>query len=175
MSCRVRDGRDGAVRVGELDVVRCLPRHLEQLAPRLRQLDYQELEAARGFDMQPLEVLLDAWRISAVTYAAELAGQAIACWGVHPVSVMGGIGVPWLLTSDEITRRPLAAATLARPALGVLLDVYPRLIQWVDARHEPALRFVRWLGFHVEDAQPYGPYGMPFHPVAIGRGGPARV
>ena len=40
---------------------------------------------------------------------------------------------------------------------------YSLLINFVDARHGVAIRWLKWLGFKVFPAKPFGPDKLPFH------------
>ena len=41
------------------------------------------------------------------------------------------------------------------------------LINYTDARYTKALRWLRWLGFHMHEAVPYGVNGELFHPMTL--------
>lgn len=146
--------------------------HAEALAPLMRPEDAAEVWASGGYP--PLDVLLEALNFSDVAYTLFLDGEVAAMWGVGPAmkpTLLAGrwLGVPWLLTGRAVTKHPGAFLRACRACLPLLLQRYPVLVQWVDARYVAAVRWVRWLGFEVGEPVPFGVSGLPFHPVRIRR------
>ena len=84
--------------------------------------------------------------------------------GVGPLSLLGGEGCPWLLGSDLVARHALAFARRNRAMVASWLRTYPVLRNHVDARNFQAIRWLRWLGFEVKPAMPYGVRRLPFDP-----------
>ena len=127
---------------------------LDAIASRLRASDREELDA--------LETGLDARQ--AVESCVALSAWRRALWhGDIPLAVTGvvpcgdGTHAPWLVGTDDIGRFPLA---FLRACRGIVRDVYRKhfapLLNYVDARQERSIRFLRSLGFRVEDAGPLG-------------------
>ena len=42
------------------------------------------------------------------------------------------------------------------------------MFNYVDARHTDAIRWLKWLGFTLHPATPYGPFDLPFHKFTMG-------
>lgn len=131
------------------------------LAPRLRQADRDEVWAS--FRSKPEAALSKSFRLSSHAWAG-LADEKLVCmWGVCPASLLNRIGVPWLLGSDEVETHQVAFLRRSRPALAEMLETYTVLTNWVDARNRVSMRWLRWLGFTLYPAQPFGPDRLPFH------------
>ena len=114
-----------------------------------------------------LEVSERAWSLL-------LDGEVAALWGVAPggrgsILARPPVGIVWAMTADSLARHRRLAARVSRQAVAELLELYPALVNWVDARYRSALRWVRWLGFEVGEAQPLGVAGLPFHPIVLRR------
>jgi len=134
-------------------------RDAEALAPRLRAADLREVAAATG--QRPLDVLARGVASSDPALAAVPDGE--------------GSGVVWLLGSDELVRRPAFFLRTSRRWLERLHERYRRLWNFVDARNEVHLRWLRWCGFSViRTVAEHGIEGRPFHEVEsvrVPRGG----
>ena len=107
----------------------------------------------------------DALRVSLLTsqvaYTWHLDGRPLAFAGLR--IERAGVGTPWLLTTDEAKRH---AVSLHKMALRFLYfqpcDV---LLQHADSTYSSALRWLARLGFVVQEARPWGPFGHLFCPV----------
>jgi hypothetical protein len=132
------------------------------LVANLRALDRQEIDASHGGD--PHEAVRHALAVSPHRWAMEVDGELALLGGVAPVSLVGGIGSPWLLGTRVLERR---GGVLTRVCLGyrdLALGLYPVLVNYVDARNTNSIRWLKRLGFAVADEPtPYGPQRMPFY------------
>ncbi len=135
--------------------------HARDLAPRLRAPDLAEIEAAT--DRAPEDALLESLDRALDARVALLDGRPIAIWGLGTQSMMFGPGVPWMVGSDELAGAGLRFLRESRAAIGWMLARYGRLVNWVDARNAPAIRYLAWLGFAFDPAAPWGARGMAFH------------
>lgn len=143
-------------------MVPAAPEHVDELAPKMRPADTAEVLASGGFT--PREALEESVTASAHAFAALFDGEVAALWGV----VDGpGCGIVWALTGPAVERHPKAFLRHSRIAVNVLLRHYPALTNFVDARYEQALRWVRRLGFSVGPPEPFGAAGLPFHRILL--------
>lgn len=152
--------------MGRLSFIAARPAHAEALAPRLRACDVEEIAASSG--LSPLAALLASIQVSPVAYAVFFESEVMALLGVgaHPSP---GVGVVWLLGSDTIDQHPKLFWRDSRPVLAHLCESYEVLINMVDARNERSLRWLRRLGFTVDQAVPFGVAHLPFHPITLRR------
>lgn len=141
------------------------PGDLETLAANMRQADRDEIAAAGIPD--PLAALQSSAACSTECLTALFDGEVACVFGVGPISILLGIGAPWMLGSDQITRHPGAFITHARPYILRMLQAYPHLFNFVDARNSKAIRWLKRVGFTLHDPVPHGPLGMPFHPFEM--------
>lgn len=133
----------------------------EYLAAHMREADREEVEAATG--ESPYEALVDGLRISTHAFAAERDGRLIALWGFTPISLLSGIGVPWMLGTDEVYRCGRSLTRVAKASFEHVQPLYPVLLNYVDARNTRAIRWLQFVGFQVFEAEPYGVAQLPFH------------
>lgn len=92
-----------------------------------------------------------------------LDGELAALYGVAPVSVMGGQGCPWLLGTDACLRHWRTFLRHSRPVFIRQASRYSYLENRVHVKNVPSIRWLRWLGFELEPAMPYGWQREPFH------------
>ena len=134
----------------------------ERLAIDLRPADRAEIIAASGPDT--LATIRQAIRVSTHCWAAEDGdGGLVALFGFAPVSLLAGIGSPWLLATPRLERIPGALTRLARRYLADIATTYPVLGNPGDARNTASIRWLQRLGFQIGPPKPYGAAGLPFH------------
>lgn len=142
-----------------ITVVPATAEHAAALALRMRAEDAAECEA---IGMTPLASIEMSLRVSDLAYAAFVDGEVMGIYGVAPLTVLGDIACPWLLTADGAVRHRRAFLEENRAFLRFALQRYPVLVTYVDARYSQALRWMRWLGFTVDEAAPFGPLNALF-------------
>lgn len=148
-------------------IVSATMEHAAELAPRLRALDFAEIESASGHPV--IEVLAESVERAVWAEALLIDGRVEAVGGLRTLSMMFGPGVAWLVGSDRLTERKRWFLSQSRRQVGRMLGHYDRLLNWVDARNRPAARYLRGLGFSIGEAAPWGAAGLPFHPFSMER------
>lgn len=151
----------------QASIVEATADHARELAPRLRAEDVAEVLAAAG--ETPLQALLGSLERSSCAWALFLDDQVAALWGLVPIPGVAGVAAVWMLGSDSLTHHALTFWRLCRREVPRLLELVPVIVNLVDARYERALRWARRLGFEVLEARPFGPQGLPFHPIVARR------
>lgn len=151
--------------------MRATEEHALALAPTMRPEDAAEVLASGGYS--PEEALVESLKVSSEAYTLLLDGKPAVMWGVVAMPTRTILepptGVVWLLGGEAIRRRKRLFLRLSRVGVSLLLERYALLVNAVDARYVGALRWVRWLGFKVGEAEPFGEAGLPFHPISIRR------
>ncbi|EFM18633.1 hypothetical protein [Pantoea sp. aB] len=135
--------------------------HIEQLLPHVRQADIEEFES--GWAMTPEQVLHYGIEKSSFCWAGIADGDVVAIFGVTPASILTGNGTPWLVASDRLQKYSRAFIRHSKPLLAGILETFPRLENYVDARNIAAKQWLHWMGFQLYDPVPAGPNGMLFH------------
>jgi hypothetical protein len=137
--------------------------HIFWLANNMSEADRDEVAAAVG--MGPFRALADSLERSVAAWTGMVDDARPVCmFGVTPLDILGGIGSPWLLGTDEVKKYGLAFLKLSRGYVPRMLDLFPVLVNYVDVRHEVAIKWLKWLGFKF-DPEPvsYGIWGLPFY------------
>lgn len=136
------------------------------IAAHLREADRQEIAATRP-NADPADVIANAVLRSSHTWVAAN-GSPIAIFGVAPVSLLGSIGSPWLLATDEAFKHPRTLVVAGRRYISTMRALYSKLFNYVDARNDKSIRWLRRIGFTVLPAVPYGVEGELFHRFEMG-------
>jgi hypothetical protein len=142
-------------------VVKAHRDHIPYLAEHMAAADAEEVRAAVG--LSPYRGLEDSLNRSIVAWTGTVDGRPVCMFGVSPIDILCGIGSPWLLGTDEIRQHAKTFMKLNRDYIPKMLSLSPSLVNWVDARHETAIRWLKWLGFTFDMyPQPYGLFKLPF-------------
>lgn len=136
------------------------------LAPRLRAADVAEVAASSG--RTPAEALRVGLQMGRA-WTVFLGGEPVAMYGFAVVSLAGGTASPWLLGTEAVSEHPWVFGRQARRVVDAWLQIFPRMQNFVDARHTAAVRWLEWLGFTLEPARPHGVLGLPFHRFTMER------
>jgi hypothetical protein len=148
-------------------ITNALPEHVECLGHRLRQADLDEVWASdhsTGY-----EALKESLARSEIAYSVFYKGKVIAMFGVAPIGLLGG-GMPWLLGSDEIEEVKIPFARYSRKFVEYFIEKYMYLENCADSRNTVALEWLRFCGFTIQEARPFGPDKVPFHRFFMKRG-----
>lgn len=141
-------------------IARAEVEHVAAIAERVRTADKAEIYAACG--LPPYEALVRSWAVSDHSWTGFLDGVPAAMFGVTQASLVTGTGKPWLIGTDLLDKSPLTFLKECRPFMPEIERRYARLENYVDARNSRAIRWLKWLGFEMGQAEPYGFQKLPF-------------
>lgn len=132
------------------------------IAERMREADRREVMASHG--LSPLAAACSSVQASLDPMAALVDGEVMAIFGV---AENGNVATPWLLGADGVEQYHFAFLRLSRGWIKDMRSRYALMRNWVDARNEVSIRWLRWLGFEIQKPEPYGIEGRPFHPFEM--------
>jgi hypothetical protein len=137
----------------EADVVEAW---LDQLTPKLRKDDLDEIEAMGA--TSPERALRDSLSLSTHGYAILSSRVGvIAMFGAAP-SPLPGVGIVWMLGSDDIQTEALGIARRTRRYFDELNKPYPVLWNYIDDRNKVSMRWLEWGGFKLLRETRFGPH-----------------
>jgi len=143
-----------------LEQVPTTAEHIHRVARGMREEERLEVEALCG--ESPLQALLRSRRESRVVFTClDAQGQPVCIWGVSGPDA-DGYYCPWLLGTRRVPQNGIAFLRSCRAYLPAVLELYPRLRNWIDARYTQSLDWIRWLGFDVSAPRPVGRNGALF-------------
>nr|WP_294850037.1 hypothetical protein [uncultured Sphingomonas sp.] len=128
----------------------------DQLTPKLRRCDLDEIEAMAGTTAE--RALKDSLAISSHSYAiTSQGGGVIAMFGAAP-SPLPGVGIVWMLGSDDIQTEALGIARRTRRYFNELNEPYPILWNYIDDRNKVSMKWLEWGGFKLVRETHFGPH-----------------
>lgn len=142
------------------------PEMIHYIADNMRQADVDEVKAASSFT--PLEAITKGVEISDMTSVAIINGDIVAIMGVVKTGVLSDNGVPWLLGTDNVSKHYREFLGSSRTVLNAMINVCPNLTNYVYVKNTVSIRWLKWLGFKLEKAKPFGVNGELFHKFTIG-------
>jgi hypothetical protein len=133
------------------------------LAPKLRIADKQEIQAATG--EEPFVALKRSIYSSHPCYAVvDEFDCVIALFGVIPDINNADVGSIWLLGSCALTAYPLYFLKHCKHWVDKLQEDYSILWNYIDARNEVHIRWLKWCGFTILNlVEDYGVEKRPFY------------
>ncbi len=140
------------------------------VAANMRQADRDEAMAMAA--MGPLDALRRSVQLSHEAVVARVAGEPVCIFGIGIGSLLTGVARPWLLGTPEVEHYPVTFLRSNRPVVQGWAERFT-LENYVDARHTSSIKWLRWLGFTIHDAAPFGPFGYAFHRFEMSRREPA--
>lgn len=153
-------GRKITIRPATLDDARFVREHL-------RHHDRMELEAVAGSGKDLVSLSVAG---SDRAYAAEADGEVFMLFGVGSGLISDTASV-WALGTDRCNDLPFTMVRLGRKIVHELLDEYAVMENFVDDRYSASIRWLRLLGAHLGEPEPYGRDGKPFRRLLFYRGG----
>lgn len=136
------------------------------VAENMRAPDRAELFAATGI-RDAAALLTQSMALSASSRPASRVGKAggevVCIFGVAPGNLVCGVGVPWMVGTEQLAAHAAHFLRACGPVVAEMGAEYAVLRNHVDARNHLAIRWLKWLGFTLDDPAPHGPFGLDFH------------
>jgi hypothetical protein len=135
----------------------------DKLAPVLRSGDIEEIKAAAS--EMPLDVLKQGIVCSDPCYTiVGIDDSPLALFGVIADSEKTNVGRIWLLGSDSLVQYSYTFLRNSRQWIEKLHERYSTLWNYVDARNEVHIRWLKWCGFtFLRRIEEYGVERRPFY------------
>jgi hypothetical protein len=147
-------------------IVRATIEHARDMAPRMRQMEVDEIMSSHG--MKPLECLSVGVSDSVLSWAWIIDGRVGCMFGITRLNMLDNDCYAWLLSSDLVDKYPRLFARRCKELLPELLFYNGKLIGHVDSRYDLSIRWLKWMGAKIDDAEPFGVQGLPFHRFTLG-------
>ncbi len=133
---------------------------IDAIVADARPADVAEVLAASGHSLH--EVLVEGLEISSLAWTGLVDGTPVCMFGVAPAPGMDGVGVPWMIGTNAVESYATVFLRRNRDVLEQMKALFPVLINYVDERNTASIRWLRWMGFNIHPAEPYGVSGLPF-------------
>ena len=138
--------------------------HCDELSPRLRQHDLEELLASRP-GLAPEVILKECVQVSAKTFS--VISEEVGCVAIFGVRTSGDQGIPWMLSSEYLFEKaPRRFIRECRYYVEELTKDYSHSFNWVSVSNLKAQAWLEWLGFTVNRGNPITHNGVTFYPFS---------
>lgn len=135
------------------------------LAANMRRQDVAEVHACGHYDLE--QVVRLSVRSSVLCATGEVDGALACIFGVSSISLLGGVGSPWLLGTPVLARSGRVLQRRAPAYIAEMLQVFPHLTNRVHARNTVSVVWLRRLGFTLHPVQAHPVTGEMFHPFEM--------
>lgn len=141
------------------------PGDTDILFDNLRAADLAECKAYGDRDIR--ESIRASAARSLLCWTAFADGEMGAIMGCAPISLMSGIGSPWMLGTPVLDQHSRVLVRMTPEYIARMLRVFPHLVNFVHSDNVTSVRWLRRLGFTLHDAVPYGARGELFRPFEM--------
>lgn len=143
------------------------PEDVMEMSQSIRQADRDELMAVAGVEAE--YALWRGLQHSTAAWTGRVNGTIICLFGVAPIEPMvARCGAPWLIGTTVLERHATTFLRHGRFYVAEMQRRYHHLHNFVDSRNTKAITWLRWLGFMIEEAKPFGVLRLPFHRFSLG-------
>lgn len=136
------------------------PGHGAALVANIREIDRKEVHYA--FMLDPGRALAMSVASSVGCWSATVDGEVASVFGVARKSQLSRDGVPWLLGTPVMDTAPASVARHSLVYFDRMSRAFPVLENRVWAENHLAIRWLKWLGFDMEEPKPFGVFGQPY-------------
>ena len=129
----------------KVEIVSALPDHIQSIADNIRDADKQEI-----YDyclLCPLEALEQSLANSTLVWTGMVDDVPICMFGASEVSLLTGVGLPWLIGTKGIEEHSVVFLRRCRPYIIQMAKRFKRLENYVSASNILAISWLKWLGF----------------------------
>lgn len=138
--------------------------HAHHVGPRLRAEDVFEIEQNNGIMVDPTLALAHSAKVSNEYFTVMIDDYPEALFGVADHPKIEGVGVVWMLGTDDL---PKASRELVRDTKSILnnwLGRYDLLVNFIYEENKKSLRWLKALGaeFGPKVKNTAGHYVIPF-------------
>lgn len=121
------------------------------------------MEISASIGGSPEDAVVLSLALSPRSWAWLRGDTVVAIFGVGGDPRRPGVGVPWLLASDEVEDHKVFFVRQSRRFVEEMLAAYPYLENHVDCRHTASIQWLSWCGFALAEVLPFhGIQRMPF-------------
>lgn len=148
-------------RISEYTIKEATLDDAESIGLRLRWSDIQEIYATSG--RVPHIAIKEAFLRSDMCWTGFIDDLPIAMFGCAAPSVMATIASPWMLGTDELDSAAIGIGRASLYYVQKMSERFDYLENYIDARQKKSIRWLKWCGFTIEEAEPKGRHGEMLH------------
>lgn len=130
------------------------PSQFEDIAPvakNMREADKQEVWDA--YMTSPEKTLTKAYEKSEKCWTILVDGEPVGMFGVSRPTMLSSTGIPWLLGTDALVANSRSFLLPSKRCVEIMKIGYNVLENHVSVSNDISIRWLKWLGFTVEDEE----------------------
>lgn len=143
-----------------IEIVKYEDWHGAHVANNIRMSDRREIYYLST--LAPWAAIKSTAALRVAGWACLLDGKPVCIFGVNRKTMISDIGVPWLLGTDGLDAYGVLLAMQSRVYIDRMAECFPLLENFALAENRSTLRYLKWLGFAMDDPAPAGPFGASF-------------
>lgn len=143
------------------EVVDATDAHVLEVADNMRQADRDEVYATSHHNAHT--ALARSVQATPEPKAGLADGRAMCIFGIGVSGLLSVRGSPWLLGHEELPQHARAFLRMSHDWVKEERVKFDQLVNYVDARNVHSIRWIKFLGFEIEDPKPWGIDKLPFH------------
>jgi len=156
----VMTAENNAVKIKNVDIRKSTMQDIVYLKTRLRKHDIDEIWASSH--LKPVEALTYSFYLSTICLTV-IQGEPVGMFGLVEDPADENRAIIWMLGSERLNKVSREVIRDTKYIIDGFLDNYDVLFNHVDARNTKAIRWLRYLGADINDAEPFGKEGLLFH------------
>lgn len=129
--------------------------HIEPIANNMRDADAKEVWHSAHYT--PEQAVRLSFQQSVKSWTIMLDGEPIGMFGLAAPFVLGDMGVPWLLGTDDMLNIRKQFVKESGKYVEEMLGLYPELTNYVHSSNTASMRWLSWLGFEIVGPCHVGP------------------
>lgn len=150
-----------------LKFVRPTPEHVQLIADNMREADKAEVLASNGYT--PAQALQVGLKQPGFTTIAVVDDEPCVMFGLVRQDFLSGEGTPWMLGTEDSLKHRREFMIQTPKVIAEMLMICPTLINHVHAKNTVSVRWLKVLGFTIDEPVPYGAAGELFHKFHLER------
>lgn len=127
---------------------------IRYIADNMRQADINEVWASTN--QTPLDAIRTGLDLPGFSTVVWIDDEPCVIFGLVIQDVLTGTGVPWLLGANSILKHKSQLLKQSPAVIEKMLNICPKLYNYVHLKNEVSIRWLEWLGFSFDDPEPFG-------------------
>jgi len=144
---------------GKIKVRKAEKSDIEHIASNMRESDIEEIWASHH--EEPKKALESGLESSIFACTIEN-GVPIAMFGICPYNIIGDTASIWMLATDDLNKMKKTFVKNNKKIIDIMLEYYPILENYVDARNEQSIKWLKLCGAEMDEPVPFGVEQLPF-------------
>lgn len=140
---------------------------IEALAADMRQADVDEIWASNHHT--PIEALMNGLAKSDRSVIVTVDDEPCVMLGLVIRDILSGAGVPWLLGTETALKHKRKFLTQVPVVIDEMLTICPRLFNYVHVDNKVSIKWLKRIGFTIDEPVPYGRDNELFHKFHLER------